>query len=922
MTTRPSERTSVFAYWALFAICGVVTIGTLIFGSVVALAAHSSGMAASLATAASNGSGWARGVLAAIPHSEPLGQILLDYAFSVLGLLVTIVLLGVGGRSWITMLLALGLMGSASAFNLQADTAELVVQTATGFSIEGLHDEFLHTVTCASYILGLLLFPGERWNDELNNTSRRRVVMVAAAAIIGAIGLGTTLLPYAISSVLFCGLVVPLIGLVVFPRRIRRAATSQQRTQARLLFSVLAASFCISVVLWVITLVLQYLRQPGISIVDPTGQFTNNFAGIPSAPLFWFSRLAPTATAAAVLIAAQRSQLWRAERLFSRGLATTVVVVLAGGTFVVVRAAADQLTDIWPIAFATVLIAVLFLPLATHAERIVDRLLYGSRPTPYSVLADLTAMSRSASADASDLAGLPEAIAHGLGASSCRLTMIRPGLQDRTYAWVNSQVAADTAEHVSLPIRLGDTQVGTIAVDRAAIAGLNAQRRRLLEDIAENLGAVLQVSRLGIELERQLRVALAHAEDIANSRRQAVAEMDSERRTIERNLHDGAQHHLVSLRMALGVVEHELANGQSQQARDRLAQLTTQINTAEAVLADTATGASSILLFDRGLVAALRSELSSAHPPVGVTSPKSLTDRRFPPEIEAAVYFCCLEAVNNARKHASGAAVEVELEESDSFLRFTVHDDGPGFTSAGSDNGTGDSPGGRGLHNVTARIASVGGKISIQSAPGVGTTIKGSVLLPREQSLLNQVRSLMREVREVCDSTAQRARLREIQIRLDASYPTGKKNFAGSLRRFEAIKVRSALQELDSILRSSPFAEHHMNQLRYRLEQIRSEAHELSEIDLLDVLRSGTLLLTADEYQLAEGLLGVAGAEPTARLGLQPDAGPHEVRHAAELQLARWQHRASHPASTTAIRDAAEILVQTCEQLLEQTRSS
>ena len=110
--------------------------------------------------------------------------------------------------------------------------------------------------------------------------------------------------------------------------------------------------------------------------------------------------------------------------------------------------------------------------------------------------------------------------------------------------------------------------------------------------------------------------------------------------------------------------------------------------------------------------------------------------------------------------------------------------------------------------------------------------------------------------------------------------------------------------------------------MRYQLEQIRSQAHELTEIDLLDVLRSGTLPLTAEERQVAEGLLGASGAEPRARLGLRFDADSREVRQAAELQLAQWQRRASHPASTRGVRDAAEVLVRTCEELLAQVGST
>jgi signal transduction histidine kinase len=940
MISQPSERIPTVAYWALFAGCGVVSVGSLAVGGIVALATYSSSVSATFDAAASGGSGWARGILAAIPRSEPLGQALLDYAFSTLNLIVAVILFCAGGRSWVNRLLALGLVGSAGAFNLQADTVELAVQTATGQSIAGLHDALLHVVACAAYLLALLLFPAGQWDNGPSSGRRRHLVVITYGGIFGAIGLATTLPPYAISSVLFFGLLVPIVGLLALPRRIRQGTTAEQRTQARLLFSVLAAAFCTFAVLCIVTLLLRHLNEPGLTVVDPTAELTRPFADVPvSAPLFWFSRLGSAAIAVALLIAARRNRLWTAERLFSRGLATTLVVVLVGGTFVVVRDVAVRLTDSQPATadiLATVLVALLFLPLYTHAERLVDRLLYGSRPTPYSVLADLTSRSHITATKTPDLAGVAEAVARGLGASSCRLTVIRPGMQDRTYAWVDGDVAADTDEAVTLPIRAGGEPIGTIAVDRAALAGLHTQRRHLLEDIADSLGAILQLSRLEIELERQLRAALAHAEEIAVSRRQAVSEMDNERRTIERNLHDGAQHHLVSLRMALGLVEHELACGQFDQARDRLGQLATQIDTAETVLADTASGVSSMLLSERGLVAALNAELSGAHPPIVVTSPDALSGVRFPSEVETAVYFCCLEAVNNARKHAPGAAVAVGLREVHSTLRFTVRDKGPGFTS--QTNGAGSGPGGRGLRNVTARITAVGGNILIRSVPGVGTTIEGSVPVPRdarpaatvesialtevpthraEQPLLDQVRAVAREAHELYDGSAESTRLRAVRTQLDAPLQAGMTR-VGDIRRAETIKAHSALRVLDAVVRSSPLGGDRSIRLRYQLEQVRSEAHELAEIDLLDELRSGVLPLTFDERQVAEELLGAAGTEPRARFGLGANADIGEVRQAAGQQLARWQLRAAHPATTRAVRDAAEVLVRTCEELLAQ----
>ncbi|MBV8995667.1 MAG: hypothetical protein JO287_18645 [Pseudonocardiales bacterium] len=586
---------------------------------------------------------------------------------------------------------------------------------------------------------------------------------------------------------------------------------------------------------------------------------------------------------------------------FRDGLGYPLIPALAGGLFLIIRAVVGSVIPSHPVlaaALATAVVAPLFLPLQEAIGRLVNRLVDSSPPTAYQVLADLTALSGAISADASNLSGVAEAIAARMGARSCRLTVVHPGLRNRSYAWPTG--SAPAADDVVLPIRHGGEQIGTIAVSWAAGAGRYTQRRARLEEIANSLGAIVAVSRLGIELERQLRAAQAHAEEIAVARRQAVAEMDGERRRMERNLHDGAQHHLVSLRMTLGLVEHGVASRQFDQAREGLSRLVTQIDSAEEVLAETATGVSSILLTERGLIAALNSDLSGAHPPITVTSPEAVPGRRFPPKIEAAVYFCCLEAVSNARKHAPGAAVGVRLSEADGILRFTVHDDGPGFASESG----GGAPVGRGLRNVTARIASVGGTLAIRSVPDAGTTIEGSVPLPRQRDLLDRVRELVREARTLYDGSAASEQLRALQAQL-----------AG---RAGVRQASSVLRALDALVRTCPLSGDRAIRLRYQVEQIRSETHELTEVELLDELQTGTLPLTAEERQVAEELLGAAGSEPRARLGLTADADTTQLRQAAGQQLARWQRRASHPASTRAVRDAAEVLIRTCERLLTQ----
>jgi hypothetical protein len=197
--------------------------------------------------------------------------------------------------------------------------------------------------------------------------------------------------------------------------------------------------------------------------------------------------------------------------------------------------------------------------------------------------------------------------------------------------------------------------------------------------------------------------------------------MDSERRGIERNLHDGAQHHLVSLRLTLGLVEHLASAGRLEGAHERLALLLDQLDTAEAVLAETASGVSSATLRRLGPVETLRADLAEAEPPIVVDGDGV---GRHDETVEAAVYFSTLEAVNNARKYAGGAPISVQLREADGVLRAVVRDEGPGFTPT-----PGQGPG-RGMRNLATRLATVSGRVDVESAPGTGTTVRVEVPLP------------------------------------------------------------------------------------------------------------------------------------------------------------------------------------------------
>jgi signal transduction histidine kinase len=226
----------------------------------------------------------------------------------------------------------------------------------------------------------------------------------------------------------------------------------------------------------------------------------------------------------------------------------------------------------------------------------------------------------------------------------------------------------------------------------------------LLAAVRSLVSATLQHEQLTSELEES-RKRIARAADIERSR-------------IERDLHDGAQQRLIGLRIKLSLAE-ELARADPQAGFSAVHDLGSEVELTLEELRSLAHGVYPSLLSDRGLIDALRSAMAESPLPAHVISHGV---HRQPPELETAVYFTCLEATQNAIKHAYGATrLWVSLWQ-DRVLEFEVRDDGAGFEPPlGDFNG--------GLRNMRDRIEAVGGELRILSSPGHGTSIRGSVPL-------------------------------------------------------------------------------------------------------------------------------------------------------------------------------------------------
>jgi signal transduction histidine kinase len=267
---------------------------------------------------------------------------------------------------------------------------------------------------------------------------------------------------------------------------------------------------------------------------------------------------------------------------------------------------------------------------------------------------------------------------------------------------------------------LGELLGFIVAERRATDTEFDEDQDRVLVDLARQLGLALHNVRLDTALQASLDELQVRNTELVASRARIVAAADESRRRIERNLHDGAQQHLVAMAVKLGLAR-QLLDADAATAAAMLGELREDAQVTLTELRELAHGIYPPLLRTRGLPEALQAAANRAVLPTTVVTGEL---PRFDPDVEAAVYFCCLEAIQNAGKHAGPAAtITVSIGYDDGVLRFAVGDDGAGFDHASVVAGQR----GHGFVNMADRVGAIGGSLAVDSSPGAGATIGGTI---------------------------------------------------------------------------------------------------------------------------------------------------------------------------------------------------
>ena len=410
------------------------------------------------------------------------------------------------------------------------------------------------------------------------------------------------------------------------------------------------------------------------------------------------------------------------------GFVVGVYVVVVRGVGVIIGRTDSPSVVLSVLATATV--ALSFARVQAAIERWVSRLLGARSAAPYDVLSRFSA-SLPEEETAEELpARMARLLAEGTGAQWAQVWVSVAGRSTLAATWPAGADPTETPPDLlpgardasgqglrALAVTHGGEPLGVLRLQERPGLPLSPVEDRLFTALADRAGLMLRLVGVRADLELRRGELLERADELKASRRRLIDTQDAERRRLERDLHDGAQQHLVALTVNLRLAQ-TLSSSSPVRAAALLDLQAEAASVAIETLSSLSRGIYPRLLSEQGLVSALRSAVATSAIPVTFSADDMM---RLPASVEAALYFCGMEAVQNATKHSGASTLVVRVTDHLGTSQLVVTDDGAGF-----DDASGASTG-AGLANMRDRLDAVGGTVTVTSTAGIGTTVTALV---------------------------------------------------------------------------------------------------------------------------------------------------------------------------------------------------
>lgn len=499
-----------------------------------------------------------------------------------------------------------------------------------------------------------------------------------------------------------------VVGVVVLVRRYRRGTEALRQRIRWLLLPALLAAFAVAVDVLAPALSPDFAGSTAMEVIGGAVWLTALFS-------------LPTAVA----IALTRPRLIDVDALLRGSLVYGVLWTLIGLAYVGAAAGLGLVAgQRFPVEIAiglTVLATLAFQPARRRLERAADRWVFGERLGRYEALRRL-GQTLEDSVDHGDLLQrLADTVQRGLGLTWVLVTA-EGGGAPTLEALAGTPPDGEPEPSEVVPIVDDAEVVGRIACGAPGGRPIADEDRELLEALARQAGLAVRSLRLTEELSDNVEALRRRTSQLEESRTRLVRVQEEERRRLERDLHDGVQQDVVALIGQVGLARRRLRRGEVD-GSEVLDEVQAELGRILSVLRELGRGIHPTVLTDRGLVEAVEAQAARSPVPVRVIADRVVRGERYGAHVEGAAFFTVCEALANVLKHAQATDAEVRLTRRNGALQVSVHDSGRGFDQRQVARG--------GLRNLAERIEALGGRLSVDSRPGSGTTVTAELALGR-----------------------------------------------------------------------------------------------------------------------------------------------------------------------------------------------